>query len=97
MQQRNKLVSIFMLSFLLIMMNNKIVNNTSNSFQFNKIITSVIKIEKEKNEDVNIENNKNKFFLYFKKERRQEIKLFFCKLIFTFDKLNGRNNLKYLE
>ncbi|WP_156299448.1 hypothetical protein [Streptobacillus canis] len=97
MQQKNRLISIFILSLLLIMMNNKALSNTSYNYQINRMITTVLKIEKKENEDIKIENNENKFFLEIKKVDKKNVFVFFWNKVFTYSKINGRNNLKYLE
>ncbi|CAM3062425.1 hypothetical protein STRA110950_00290 [Streptobacillus ratti] len=97
MQQKNKLISIFMLSLLLIMVNNKSLNNSGTNIHINKIITSFLKIEKKENKNINIKNNIEKFFLKNIKIIRKNNIIFFWKNFFTYNKIYGRNNLKYLE
>ncbi|QXW65872.1 hypothetical protein KX935_01015 [Streptobacillus moniliformis] len=48
MQQKNRLISIFMLSLLFVIMNNKTLNNSGNNIHINRIITSFLKIEKKR-------------------------------------------------
>ncbi|WP_066900624.1 hypothetical protein [Streptobacillus notomytis] len=97
MQQKNRLISIFMLSLLFVIMNNKTLNNSSNTIHIDRMITSFLKIEKKENENINIENNIEKFFLKNTRIIRKNNIISFWNIFFTYNKIYGRNNLKYIE